>query len=58
MNMTDDNANVFIYTTSKNGNQPGGWTKEDGKGRICVITPGHNLEVWLNEHFQIILRIP
>ena len=56
MNMKDENANIFMNTISKNGKQPGGWTRAVGEGRICVITPGHNLEVWLNEHFQSILK--
>ncbi|MBC8062700.1 MAG: ThuA domain-containing protein [Clostridiaceae bacterium] len=56
MNMKEDIANVFMTTTSKNGKQPGGWIRTEGEGRICVITPGHNLEVWLNKDFQNILR--
>jgi len=56
MNMEDENVDVFMNTISMSGKQPGGWTKSVGKGRICVLTPGHNLKVWLNEDFQNILK--
>jgi len=29
-----------------------GYTRTQGKGRVCVLTPGHNIEVWLNPNFQ------
>jgi type 1 glutamine amidotransferase len=31
---------------------PSGFVRKQGKGRICVLTPGHNLAVWINPHFQ------
>jgi len=34
---------------------PAGYVRAQGKGRICVLTPGHNIEVWLNPHFQKLL---
>ena len=34
---------------------PAGYVRTQGKGRICVLTPGHNLPVWLNPQFQQIL---
>jgi len=34
---------------------PAGYVRTQGKGRICVLTPGHNLAVWHNEHFQRLL---
>jgi type 1 glutamine amidotransferase len=33
-----------------------GYTRTQGKGRICVLTPGHTLEVWLNPQYQRILE--
>jgi type 1 glutamine amidotransferase len=46
---------VFLTTTSEHGTQPGGWTRTEGEGRVCVLTPGHNLEVWLQPSFQALL---
>jgi type 1 glutamine amidotransferase len=34
---------------------PAGYVRAQGKGRICVLTPGHNLPVWLNAQFQKLL---
>jgi len=56
MDMNDDNIDVFVTTESEHGSQPGGWIKKQGKGRVCVITPGHNLEVWLEPSFQRLLK--
>ncbi|MDP4089099.1 MAG: ThuA domain-containing protein [Bacillota bacterium] len=54
--LDDPNVHIFMRTSSKHGSQPGGWTRTEGDGRVCVITPGHNLEVWLNPVFQEILK--
>ena len=32
-----------------------GYTRTQGKGRICVLTPGHCVEVWLNPEYQKML---
>ena len=29
-----------------------GYTRTQGKGRVCVLTPGHNHNVWANASFQ------
>jgi type 1 glutamine amidotransferase len=34
---------------------PAGFVRALGKGRICVLTPGHLLAVWLNPQFQKLL---
>jgi len=31
------------------------YVRTQGTGRVCVLTPGHNLENWLNPHFQRML---
>jgi type 1 glutamine amidotransferase len=46
MDLDDDQADVFLTIKSEHGAQPGGWTRTEGDGRVCVLTPGHNLEVW------------
>ena len=47
---------VFLTSTSEHGDQPAGWTRQEGDGRVCVLTPGHNVEVWLQPSFQTLLR--
>jgi type 1 glutamine amidotransferase len=34
---------------------PAVYVRTQGKGRICVITPGHLLPVWLNPQYQLLL---
>ena len=31
---------------------PAGYVRSQGKGRVCALTPGHLLPVWLNSHYQ------
>ncbi len=56
MEMNDPNVDVFLYTESEHGRQPAGWTRTEGEGRVCVLTPGHNLEVWRHPSYQSLLR--
>ena len=55
MALDDTQADVFVTTTSNHGAQPGGWRRIEGDGRVAVLTPGHNLEVWLDPSFQALL---
>src|SRR5690242_19393024 len=56
MAMTGAPVDVFLRSRSEHGLQPAGWTRTgDGDGRVCVLTPGHNLEVWLHPEFQKLL---
>jgi type 1 glutamine amidotransferase len=55
MEMTDQPVDLFLTTTSEHGTQPGGWTRTEGQGRICTLSPGHNLDVWLHPSFQALL---
>jgi uncharacterized protein len=48
-------AEVFLTSASEHGVQPAGWTREDGHGRVCVLTPGHNVSVWLHPEYQTLL---
>jgi type 1 glutamine amidotransferase len=56
MALDDPQANIFMTSTSEHGVQPAGWTRLEGKGRVGVLTPGHNLEGWLHPSYQRILR--
>jgi type 1 glutamine amidotransferase len=55
MAFDDENADVFMTTTSEHGSQPGGWTRREGAGRVCVLTPGHNVEVWQHPSYLVLL---
>jgi type 1 glutamine amidotransferase len=54
--LDDPQAEVFVITRSGHGEQPGGWRREHGAGRVAVLTPGHNVEVWLQPSFQALLH--
>ena len=55
MTLDDAQADVFITTRSVHGEQPGAWRREVGEGRVAVLTPGHNLEVWQLPAYQVLL---
>jgi type 1 glutamine amidotransferase len=55
MEMFHDDLEVFLTSTSKDGTQPAGWTRTQGKGKVCVVTPGHYSEVWSHPEYQHIL---
>lgn len=55
MAMDDPEVDMFLSTTSEHGKQPGGWRRVEANGRVAVLTPGHNLEVWLHPSFQALV---
>lgn len=55
MALDDIQAEVFVTTQSDNGAQPGGWRRTERAGRVAVLTPGHNHEVWLHPAFQTLV---
>ena len=55
MAMYDPQADVFMTTRSEHGEQPAGWRRMEGSGRVAVLTPGHNLEVWLHASYQALM---
>ena len=55
MELDDAQADLFMTTSSEHGTQPGGWTRIEGEGRVCVLSPGHNVEVWQHPSFQALL---
>lgn len=55
MAMDDPAVDMFMTTTSEHGQQPGGWRRQEGSGRVAVLTPGHNREVWLHPSYQALL---
>jgi type 1 glutamine amidotransferase len=52
MALDDAQADVFLHTRSEHGVQPAGWTRLHGRGRVCVLTPGHFPAVWVHPMFQ------
>jgi type 1 glutamine amidotransferase len=56
MALEPDTTDVFFTTTSEHGTQPGGWTRTEGAGRVAVLTPGHNVQVWLAPAYQVLLE--
>ena len=56
MALDDAQADVFMTSTSEHGTQPAGWTRCEGNGRVCMLTPGHNVEVWLHPSYQALIR--
>lgn len=56
MDMDDPGVDLFLTASSEHGVQPAGWTRTEGKGRVAVLTPGHNVEVWLESAYQTQLR--
>jgi len=53
--LDDPQADVFMTTKSEHGEQPGAWRRVEASGRVAVLTPGHNVEVWLHPSFQALL---
>lgn len=56
MEMVDDDLCVFLRSKSQHGEQPAGWTRNYGRGKVCVLTPGHNLGIWLHPGFQLLIK--
>src|SRR4051794_29254634 len=56
MDIDDPDVDVFLTTASEHGSQPGGWPRREGEGRVCVLTPGHNLHVWLHPSYQLLIQ--
>jgi uncharacterized protein len=54
--MDAEDVDVFMTSTSEHGQQPAGWSRTEGDGRVCVLTPGHNLEVWTQPAFQVLIK--
>ena len=50
-------AEVFLESESDTSarRQIAGYTRTFGKGRLCVLTPGHTLGIWQHSEFQRLL---
>ena len=55
--VTARDAKLLFQTVSASGGvQTGGYVREMGKGRICVMTPGHILSVWHHQEYKKIMK--
>ena len=48
-------ADILLASYSPAAIHPAGYVRTQGKGRVCVLTPGHTPEVWSNPQFQKLL---
>ena len=54
--VTADDALQILKTESETGGtQMGGYVRQMGRGRLCVLTPGHILSVWQHPAYRRIL---
>lgn len=51
----EDDSRIILISHSEHGTHPAGWVRDEGNGRVCVLTPGHNVQVWRHPSFQKIL---
>ena len=52
-----DDAIILFNTVSENaGTQVGGLIRERGKGRVAVMSPGHNAAVLMNPEYKKMIR--
>ena len=45
-------ADILLASYSQDAVCAAGYVRTQGRGRICVLTPGHTQEVWQNPQFQ------
>jgi type 1 glutamine amidotransferase len=50
-----DREELFHTTSETGGRQLGGYVRNIGKGRLCVMALGHILSTWENESYQKLL---
>lgn len=56
INLLSDDADILLASTSQYGTQVAGYVRKVGRGRVCTLTPGHNLDVWLHPGYQVLMR--
>jgi len=49
---TEDKYQEDPYNNTQAWICPAGYVRTQGKGRVCVLTPGHLLPVWLNPQYR------
>ena len=58
INVFAPDVEVILESTSDSeaGTQIAGYTRTFGKGRLCCLTPGHNLSVFENEQYLKLIK--
>lgn len=56
IDLTARDAEIFMTSHSKHGEQPAGYTRRHGNGTVCVLTPGHNVEVFQNPSYKRLIK--
>ena len=57
IDFTATDADIFLESRSAHGTQPAGYARiNNNSGRVCVLTPGHNLSVFQNEEYKKIIK--
>lgn len=51
----EPNTNVFLRSSSRDGDSVAGWYHAFGKGKVCCLTPAHTEEGLLSQDFLAIL---
>ena len=54
--LAEDILPLLTTRSETGGNQMGGYVRMVGKGRRCVLAPGHILSVWENPEFRKLIR--
>lgn len=47
-----DAHELFTTHSETGGDQVGGYVRDMGKGKLCMLTPGHTVDVWYHPEFQ------
>ncbi|WP_169088296.1 ThuA domain-containing protein [Paenibacillus sp. PL91] len=55
MEVNEERIQIFMTSKSEHSTQPAGWLREQGTGRVCVLTPGHFLQVFQQPEYQTII---
>lgn len=54
--LAEDRDEFLVSESDEGGRQSAGYTRNVGKGRICVLTPGHVFSVFQEKNFQKLLQ--
>jgi type 1 glutamine amidotransferase len=49
------NTNVFLRSSSRDGDSIAGWYHDYGKGKVCCFTPAHTKDALLDDHLLHIM---
>lgn len=54
--LAEDRTELLLAESDAGGTQTAGYVRQMGKGRICVLTPGHILSVFQEENYKRLIR--